>query len=176
MLSSWCVAPMALGDPTSRMRQLRVLKGRCKIVWGRSFPGPLQVRAARFLLSFFCSILLQSNQCIHIGYKGFLHLDALRWAGGTSGQPRLILCSRNLPGAELRRPFMHLRSQTNQICPATNLWNLWNPMSSWPHFDLEQYTSPRHRKTARLKTYWKDIHENCRKVWMVWVVRNPRFR
>ena len=27
-------------------------------------------------------------------------------------------------GAELRRPFMHLCSQTNQICPATNLWNL----------------------------------------------------
>lgn len=53
--------------------------------------------ALRVFVEFFCSILLQSNQCIHMGYKGFLHLDALRWAGGTSGQPRLILCSRNLP-------------------------------------------------------------------------------
>ena len=95
MLSSWCVAPMALGDPTSRMRQLRLLKGRCKIVWGRSFPGQLQVRSARFpFAQFRCS---QINVFTLANYKEFLHLEALRWAAGRSGQPRLILCSRNLP-------------------------------------------------------------------------------
>lgn len=146
----------------------------------RSYGDGLFLARYRCALRGFCWVLLLNSAAVKSMYshrlQGVPPLSCTSLGRGYVWATQTDFVLAQPSGAELRRPFMHLRSQTNQICPATNLWNLWNPMSSWPHFDLEQYTSPRHRKTARHKTYWKGWHENCRKVWMVWVVRNPRFR